>query len=234
MGKPAEAGLNAADDNGDVFINGAYALDITSKGPVGPEAGFTAGRIRVFRAPFFGGGITGNHGIKIARPNKEGQAGTAQNGVRNRIFPIGLGDDPHPEPIGLQKTADQCRRKRRMIYIGVSGHKDKITFLPAPLLQTGTGNGKKIRGGQVTLHPDHGTDPGNFLFKVVFNPHLERHLGHGAGAAGAGQFEGNKTLLVHGHKFHIPAVGLEGGAHVLQSIFNLFFKHNFLLITSIA
>jgi hypothetical protein len=75
------------------------------------------------------------------------------------------------------------------------------------------------------LNANNGGNLGHGLFKVIFNAHFERHLGHGASAAGAGEFNRNRPIFGKGHKFHIPAIRLEGGAYCIQSGFNLFFKH---------
>jgi len=160
MGKAAEACLNAAYDNGDVFIRTPHTFNVLENSGVGTEACVAARGIGVVGAGLFGGSIMGDHGIEIASAHEKGEPGPSQNGVwRGTVWrdffrsglgtPTGLGNDPHPVPLRFQKPADQGRGKGRMIHIGVSGDKDEITFIPAPFLHIGPANGQKVNQGSL-------------------------------------------------------------------------------------
>jgi len=70
---------------------------------------------------------------------------------------------------------------------------------------------------------DHFRDTRDFLLQRFLNAHLERHRGHGAGAARAFQPHLNDTVLFHAHEFNIAAVSLEHRPDFFEGLDYFFF-----------
>jgi len=103
MGKPAERGLQTADDNGHIraeCLPGTVGIHDGS--PVRAQTGPLAGRIEILTPALFGGGVVGNHGVQIARADHHAQFGPAHGGKGLAAVPIGLGQNGHSESLGFQ------------------------------------------------------------------------------------------------------------------------------------
>ena len=91
----AQAGLNAADDDGRVLVGLADQIAVDHRGVVGPLAHLAAGGVGIGLPAVLGDGIVVDHGVHIAAGNQEAQTGLAVNIDGGGLAPVGLGDDAH-------------------------------------------------------------------------------------------------------------------------------------------
>ena len=91
VGKAAEGGLQAADDDGDVAIDLPDLVGVDDGGPVGAVPGLVAGGVGVVVAAFPGGGVVGHHGVDVAAVDEDPVPGPAQGGEGLVLPPVGLG-----------------------------------------------------------------------------------------------------------------------------------------------
>ena len=72
-----------------------------------------------------------DHGVHISGCYKKTKAGFAK--YLNALFlsPVRLWNDAYTVASAFQKTADNGRTKRRMVYIGISGKINKIYLIPS-------------------------------------------------------------------------------------------------------
>ena len=134
MGEPPQAGLHAADGDGDVGIGPAQHLGIDNRRPFGPSLG-SAGRIQILFPGRLVGGIAVNHGIHIPAGHQKGQPRPSQGLIGPKIAEIGLAEKRHAVAQRLQIAPDERIGKGGMIHIGVRGYQNKIRLRNPPLLQ---------------------------------------------------------------------------------------------------
>ena len=96
VGEPAQGSLNAAEDEGDIFIGAADGLRINDNGPVRPLAGGPRRGVGIGRTGLFGRGVVVYHGVDISGGYQEGEFGAAKGFDGGRVFPVRLGDNADP------------------------------------------------------------------------------------------------------------------------------------------
>lgn len=131
VGKAAQAGFDAADDDGHILIGFPHAVGIDDGRPFRPVAGFAAWRIVVAAAEFLGCRLFIEHGIEIAGCNQSGQPRPSQFLERFGTMPVGLGNDTDTIAPAFQYAADEGCGKTEVIDIGVAIDVDKIELIPA-------------------------------------------------------------------------------------------------------
>ena len=134
VGEAAQAGLQSADDQGDVPKNLPHPVGVDNGGVVGAQARPPSGGVGVVMAALFGGSVVGHHGVDIARGEEHPQPGPPQGGKGFRVPPVGLGQHGHPIALGLQHPADDSRTEGGVVHIGVPGNQQKVIKVPAPAL----------------------------------------------------------------------------------------------------
>ena len=132
MGKPAQAGLDAADDDGGAGESLPRPVGIDDDRPVGPLAGHTAGGVAVLGPAALGHRVMGHHGVDVARIDEHAVAGLTHGKKIVSIVPVGLGQDGHPEAGLFQRPGNDRRAEGGMIHIGIAGNQQKIIIIPAP------------------------------------------------------------------------------------------------------
>lgn len=146
VGEAAQAGLDAADDEGDVLPQLTDAAGVDEGGPLGAQAGAAAGGVIVIIAVFLGGGVFVEHRVEVAGGHQHAQAGLAQPLEVDGGAPVGLGDDAHPPATLLQEAADDGRAEAGMVYIGVAADEEEVEAVPAALVHLGAGDGQEVAG----------------------------------------------------------------------------------------
>ena len=132
VGKPAQAGLDAADDNGRAGEGLSCPVGIHDDRPVGALARDTAGGIVILGSPALCHRIVSNHRVNVARIDEHAVSGLAHGKEIIGIVPVGLGQDGHPEAGFFQRPGDDRRTKRGVIHIGIAGDQQKVVIIPAP------------------------------------------------------------------------------------------------------
>ena len=132
MGHPAQTGFNTAQNHRDIPICTANQVAIYHGRMIGTPARASPWCIGIALPPSAGHIIMIHHGIHIACTDQKPQPGPAKYRDAFRRFPVRLGDDPHPIPVGFQQPGNDGMSERRMIHIGVSRHINKIHLLPSP------------------------------------------------------------------------------------------------------
>ena len=157
MGKPAEAGLDAANEDGDVLIESADQIAVDHGGVVRALAHYAAGGKGIGLAAVLADGVVVYHRVHIAAGNQKAQPRSAENIDGLGIFPIRLGNNAHGIAGVLQHTADNGVAKGGVIYISVTDHVDEIALRPAPVKHFLFRNGKKV----------HRNPPKVFLYSIA-------------------------------------------------------------------
>ena len=133
VGEAAQAGLQAADDDGDVPKDLPHPVGVHHGGVVGAQPRPPSGGVGVVVAALFGGGVVGHHGVQVAGGNHHRQAGLPQGGEGRRGAPVGLGQDGHPIALVLQKTADDGGTEGGVVHVCVPGDDENVIIVPAPV-----------------------------------------------------------------------------------------------------
>ena len=144
VGQSAEAGFNAAHDDGLVGEAAADEVAVHHRGVVRPLAGDAAGGEGVGPAALFGHGVVVHHGVHVAAHDQKGQTGLPQRQNAAGVLPVRLGDDAHLVAGVLQHPGDDGVAKGGVVHVGVADDIDKITLLPAPAVHVRPGDGQKI------------------------------------------------------------------------------------------
>ena len=132
VGKPAQAGLDAADDDGCAGESLSHTVGVNDNRPVGALARLAAGSIVILGSPALCHRIVSHHGVNVARVDEHAVPGLAHGKEILGTVPVGLGQDGHPETGLFQRPGDDRRAKRRVIHIGIAGDQQKIIIIPAP------------------------------------------------------------------------------------------------------
>ena len=119
MRHPAQAGFNAADDDGDIPIGTANQIAVYRCGTVGTTACCTARCIGIKAAALFGNRIMVHHGIHIAGGNQKAQLWAAKYTDAGVVAPIRLWEHRHAIAAGLQHAADNRRAKGRVVDVRI-------------------------------------------------------------------------------------------------------------------
>ena len=132
VGKAAQRGLQAADDDGNVAKGFPHPVGVDHRGVVGTQSSFPAGRVGVVVTAFPGGGIVGHHGVQVACRDHHRQPGTPKSLEGGGAVPVWLGENGHPVAFSLQHPANNRRAEGGMVHVGVAGDEQHIVAVPAP------------------------------------------------------------------------------------------------------
>ena len=144
VAQPPQAGLDPADEDGNIPVGLADQVAVDNGGIVGPLAHDPAGSEGVRFASVLGDGVMVHHGIHIAAGNQKSKTGAAVNSNGLGIFPVRLRNDADAVAATFQHTADDCMAKGRVVHIGVADYIYKIAGLPAAIQHILSANGKKV------------------------------------------------------------------------------------------
>ena len=132
MGKPPEARLNSADQDGNLLIGLADQVAV-DYGSVVRALAHDPARGKCVRFPVVAGdGIVVHHGIHIAAGHQKGKPGLSEYIDGFRILPVRLRNDAHTVAVMLQHPADDGMTEGGMVYVGIPNHIYKIALHPTP------------------------------------------------------------------------------------------------------
>ena len=152
VGDAAQGGFDATEHHRDVGVGFLAALAVDQAGAVGALAGDAAGGVGVVGTDLTVGGVAVDHGVHVAGGDPEEQVRLAELHEVVLRAPVGLGDDPHAEALGLQQAADDGHAERRMIDVGIAGDDDDVAGIPAQLIHLFPAHGQE-GGGPEALGP---------------------------------------------------------------------------------
>ena len=148
VGDTPQAGLDTADHQGHVAIGLPQPLAVDDHCPVGAFVALVAGGVGIVVAPFAVGGVAVDHGVHIAGSDAEKQVGPAQHLEGLGAVPLGLGDDPHPEALGLQQATDHRHAETGVVHVGIAGDDNNVAAVPSQGVHLGPGHGQLGRGAK--------------------------------------------------------------------------------------
>ena len=140
MRKPAQACLDAADDDGLAAIGPADEIAVDRHGIVGPLAHDAAGGIGVGLPVGLGDGIVVDHRVHIPAHDQKAQAGFAESVDGGGVLPVRLGEDADLIPCVLQHARDDRMAERGVVDVAVADDIDEIALVPAAPGHIGTGD----------------------------------------------------------------------------------------------
>ena len=140
MHKAAQAGLDAANDDGHMGPQALYHLSIYHGGMVGPLAHRAPSGVFIHAAGIFRCCIMAQHGVQIATGNEHAQTGLAQLSKIVWLVPGRLAQKCHLVALSLQHTANHRRSKGRVVHIGIAANEQKVQLLPATFCNFFPGN----------------------------------------------------------------------------------------------
>ena len=143
VGKAAQRGLQAADDQRNIPIDLPHLVGIHDGGPVGAKPGLIARGIGVVVPPLLGHGVVSHHGVQVAGGQHDAQSGPPKSCKGLRPAPVRLGQDGHPVALGLQHPGDDGAAEGGMIHVGVAGDDQEVVPVPATLFHIRLGDGQK-------------------------------------------------------------------------------------------
>ena len=126
MRQPAQAGLDASQDNGRMPVDTADQIAVNDIRPVRPLPHEPAGRIGIGLSALSGYGIMVHHGIHVPGRDQKGKTRLPIYLDARRILPVRLGQNGHRIPVAFQHPSDNGRAKGWMIHIGVPDDVDKV------------------------------------------------------------------------------------------------------------
>ena len=132
MRHPAQAGLNAAQNDRHIAKPAPDQIPVYDRRMIGPPAGMPTRRIGVALPPPAGHIIMIHHGIHISGTDQKRQPRPAENRNALRILPVRLCDYADPVAVSFQQSRDNRMAKRRMIDIGIARYIDKVHIVPSP------------------------------------------------------------------------------------------------------
>ena len=130
MGQTPQAGLDAAGDDRHALVRLARPLAVGQRGPIRPPADFAAGAVGVVVANLAVGRVVVQHRVHVARADGEAKPRPAESPPGVARMPVGLAQDGHAKPLGLQHPAQERHGEARMIDVGVAGHEDHVHRVP--------------------------------------------------------------------------------------------------------
>ena len=145
VGKPAQACLDAADDDGGVLEALADEVAVHAHRAVGAKACLAAGGVGVARAALLVGRVVVHHRVHVARRHEEAQARLAEHRDALGVAPVGLGDDAHRVAEGREHPRDDGRAEGRVVHVGVARHIHEVELVDAAVLEVLRGGGQECR-----------------------------------------------------------------------------------------
>ena len=116
----AEAGLDAADEDGYILVGLADQVAVDNGGVVRPLAHDATGGEGVGLSAVVGNGVVVHHRVHVAAADQKAQPGAAKDVDGLGIFPVRLRDDAHAVAVIFQDPADDGMAEGRVVYIGVT------------------------------------------------------------------------------------------------------------------
>ena len=138
--QPAQARLDAADDDGLAAIGPADEIAVDRHGIVGPLAHDATGGIGVGLPVGLGDGIVVDHRVHIPAHDQKAQAGFAESVDGGGVLPVRLGEDADLIPCVLQHARDDRMAERGVVDVAVADDIDEIALVPAAPGHIGTGD----------------------------------------------------------------------------------------------
>ena len=74
--------------------------------------------------------VTVDHGVHVARGHAEKEVRLTERAEGIGALPIGLVDDADPEPLRLQRAANNGHAKTGVVNVCVTGHDDDVAAVP--------------------------------------------------------------------------------------------------------
>ena len=137
MGNPAQARLDAANDNWHIFVGLPQPLTVNRHGSVGALARRIPGGVRVVVTPFLVRGVVIDHGVHVAGGHTKEQIRPAQSLERLSRAPVRLRNHADPKTLRLQHAADDGHAKAGVINVAVTRYNDDVAAIPAQLRHLG-------------------------------------------------------------------------------------------------
>ena len=152
VGQAAHGGFDAADDDRHVRPQALEYPGVNDGGIVGALPGAPAGRVGVVVADAAVGRVAVAHRVHRACGDAEEQARPPQLAeVAEVVLPVGLGDDGHLQPLGLQHPADDGRAEGGVVHVGVAAEQYHVQLVPSPQAHFLEGRGEPV-GELVSRH----------------------------------------------------------------------------------
>src|SRR5690606_16091116 len=148
LGDAAQAGLDAADDDGYMVVGFAAALAVDDHRAVGAFAGRGVGRVGVVVADAQVGGVAVDQRVHVAAGHTEEQVGLTERLEGLRGVPLRLRDDTHAEALGLEHASDHGHAKAGVVDVGVGGNDDDVAAVPAERVHLCARHGQIWRGAE--------------------------------------------------------------------------------------
>ena len=133
MREPAQARLDAAEDDGRLLVRAADQVAVHHRRMVRSLARLPARRIRIALALLLGNRIVVHHGVHVARRNEEPEARLAEHGYAPLVGPVGLRDEADPVAVGLEQPRDDGAAERGMIDVRIARHVHEIDRVPSAI-----------------------------------------------------------------------------------------------------
>ena len=143
---PAQAGLDAADDDRRAGVGLARTLRIHRHRAIRAFARLGVGRVGVFRADLAVGRIAVDQRVHVPGGDAEIQPRLAQRTKRLGRLPVGLAEDANAKTVRLEQPPDQRHAEARVVDVGVAGDEDDVAFVPAERVHFLARHGKERRG----------------------------------------------------------------------------------------
>ena len=154
VGDPAQAGLDAADDDRHVAERLAAALRVDDHRAIGAPAARAARRVGVVVPQPPVGGVAVDHRVHVAGGDAPHDGRAAERAERlgaraSRAATM----MPDPEALRLEQAPDQRHPEARVIDVGVAGHQDDVAAVPAERVHLGARRRQHGRDAEA-LGPD--------------------------------------------------------------------------------
>ena len=141
VGQAAQAGLNAANENGHILVGLPDEIAVDDGGVVRALAHDAAGSEGVRLPAVPGDGIVVDHGVHVAAADQKAQPGATEDVDGLGVAPVRLRDDDHAVAVAFQNAADDGVAKGRVVYVGVANDVDKVRLRNAALQHFLLGDG---------------------------------------------------------------------------------------------
>ena len=143
--KAAEACLDAADDDGCLFIGPADEVAVDGHGIVRPLSHHAAGREGVGLTALFRDGVVVDHRVHVSAGDEKAEPRLTEGGDGRRVPPVRLGEDADLIACVLQHARDDGVTEGGVIDIGVADDVYKVALRPAARVHILFADGQKFR-----------------------------------------------------------------------------------------
>ena len=143
MREPAQARLDAAEDDGHVLVRAPDQVPVDDAGVVGTQARLSAGGVRVGLAPLLRDRVVVHHRVHVPRRHEKAQPRPPEHVDAGRVAPIRLRDDADPVAVGLEDARDDGAAERGVVDVGIAAHIGEIDAIPPAIAHLRAVHGKK-------------------------------------------------------------------------------------------